>query len=149
MNTNYKRDEKVYNWFFDMDSKLFRCKSYNIDYYMSMDGAQWSIIDEYILYTYELIKVFHFFTKQIKKQHRLPGMLISNNKILAKIKVLNLVVRSYGCYVEKPEFITDDNYDILLFAIDELKRLEYEYPELIIKSNDFINVTNCQSLIWR
>ena len=136
MQQKYKTNTTVYNWYFDIYTNELTCDELTVYRYEYLDSMLLDIIDEYTL-RLEYVKTYlKFFKKKKYRYLTLPGHLISDNKIYAKILLLNEMIRCFGIYLEEEKSITvsDTTFNAVKIASRELKLLASEYPELIIKA---------------
>jgi len=136
MQQKYKTGTTVYNWYFDVYTNELTCDELTVYRYEYLDSMLLDIIDEYTL-RLEYVKTYlKFFKKKKYRYLTLPGHLISDNKIYAKILLLNEMIRCFGIYLEEEKSITvsDTTFNAVKIASRELKLLASEYPELIIKA---------------
>lgn len=117
-----------------------------------MDGIQWKVIDEYNLLKETKTVYLKFFTFVNQSTIRLPGSLISPNKIYAKMLLLKLVVESFNYMLvgTRLDIYSKDAYTNTLKADKELKVLTERYPELMLKvMSEFRPDNTTNSCIWR
>lgn len=152
MKQKYQKDDIVYSYYFDWKTSELKFDTLIVYNYEYLDGMQWNIIDEYALYKVYEIPYFKFWKKKKQKLIRLPGLLISDDNIVAKIKLLHHLLNSFGYILDSDSrsYSTEKNLlNIVENAKKELDTLSYKYPEKFFKAINFIPVDKNNYTYWR
>jgi len=131
----HKNGSTVFNWYFDLDSSELKCQYLTITRWDYMDGMQWEVIDEYELFNEVKEPYFKFFKKLVKHRVRLPGYLISPNKLYAKLLFVDSMVKSFGYMLSQDtvSLCSQTTYISVSKAANEYRLMIEEYPELVVK----------------
>ncbi|RLC44457.1 MAG: hypothetical protein DRH57_09160, partial [Candidatus Cloacimonadota bacterium] len=135
MKQKHKNDTKVFNWYFDLDTSELKCRDLTVSRWDYMDGMQWEVIDEYQLIKETTVPYFKFFSRVEKSNVRLPGYLISSNRLYAKLLLLDSMIKSFGYMLlaDSLSLCSRTTYINVSKAEKEYQLMIEEYPELIVK----------------
>jgi thioredoxin-related protein len=131
----YKKGTEVFNWFFDIETAELKYQKLIVQQWFYMDGMQWEIIDTYKLLKKTTVPYFKFFKKTLKEQVRLPGYLISQNKLYAKTLLIHEMMEAFGYLLKDGyrNFCSENTYKTIVKAQQEYINLNNNHPELIVK----------------
>jgi len=135
MYQKHKNGTKVFNWYYDLDTTELKVQELVVSRWDYLDGMQWDVIDEYILIKETKEPYFKFFKKSVKKQIRLPGYLVSPDKMYAKVMLVDQMLKSFGYMLDESSLhlCSKGTYTNVQNAKEEYKSLVEYYPELIVK----------------
>lgn len=127
----YKLNDIVYYWGFVYETGELKYETCKVNQYDYLDGAQWNVIDEYILTTtYESTK-WGFIKTKDRRRFRMPGHLISHDIILAKITFLFHFLNAFSY---PSSLRSDERQRMISVAEKEYQHYIKEFPELILKA---------------
>ena len=131
MYQKHKNGTVVYNWFYDLDTTELKVQELVVSRWDHLDGMQWNVIDEYILIKETKEPYFKFFKKSVKKQIRLPGYLISSDKMYAKVMLIYQMLKSFGYMLnEKSSYLySKGTYTNVQNTKEEYKHLVEYYRQ--------------------
>ncbi len=127
----YKEKEIVYFWGFVYETAELKYDSCQVVRYDYLDGAQWTIIDEYLLSKKYIETKWGFIKTEKSNMLRMPGHLISNDIILAKLTFLYHFLEAF----HYPSSLrSDEMHRMVNNAKNEYNYYIEKFPELIIKA---------------
>lgn len=148
MNGKYKKNETVYNYYFDISTNELKYDNYTVLQYIHMDGMQWNVIKEYILAKNVYRKFMIFFKKKKQVYVRFPEELISTNRIEALCKLCYITINRFGD-LKNYKIFDESRKEVIKLAEENLKMIKKDYPEILLKNMNVSLDANTSSLIWR
>lgn len=148
MNGKYKKNETVYNYYFDISTNELKYDNYTVLQYIHMDGMQWKVIKEYILAKNVYSKFMIFFKKKKQVYVRFPEELISTNRIEALCKLCYVTINRFGD-LKNYKIFDESRKEVIKLAEENLKMIKKDYPEILLKNMNVSLDANTSSLIWR
>lgn len=150
MKGKYPQDSIVYSYYFDWETAELKHDTLIVYNYEYLDGMQWNVVDEYTCYKECEVPHLKFFKKKKQSLVRLPGLLISDDPIVAKIKLLNQCVERFGYVSEQDKpYLEPKLVKIAKKAKSELKTLSEQYPEKFLKAINNIAIDETIPCLWK
>jgi len=147
----YENDSTVYSYFFDWDTTELKYEKLTVYNYEYLDGMQWNIVDQYMMHLEYTETYWKFFKKKRQKTVRLPGLLISNDKIIAKIKLFQFTLEHFGYVIKNDrDYNPEPNLiNVVSWVRDEMNKLLGDCPEKCLQAIDNIVPDEKNYSIWR
>ena len=146
MTAKYFKGDIVYSYYFNLETRDLMCEKLLIQNHEYSD-----MIVEYVCQKEYFVKIFKFFKKKKKSLITLPEFLISDDQIVAKIKLFQFVLDNFG-YINKETHYDPESamINIVDYVKKEMKILIEKYPEKYLKVIDTKRPKNSNNYtIWR